>query len=213
MIPAKVPLNPAGYTVVPNAYASQDKVLLGQMVDRRPAQPGSGSRCSLGNDILGGNGFASRLTVDIRVKHGYAYGAGSGMSTFEPLALGVLCPDTAAIRARSGAGGCADPGRTSTAMQNTPVSRAELDNARQYEIRSIPVSVSSVERIARELLNWSWQGQPLDEPMIAARRYLDMTAQQRVQDALREVPETSLPTWCRSCRGRRRRSTGLSTAH
>lgn len=33
MIPKPVPLNPAGYTVVPNAYASQDQVLMGQVLD------------------------------------------------------------------------------------------------------------------------------------------------------------------------------------
>jgi zinc protease len=75
-------------------------------------------------------------------------------------------------------------------MQNKLVTQSELDNARQYEIRSIPVSVSSVERISRELLTFAWKGQPLDEPMVAAKHYLDMTAQQ-VQDAFRKYMKPS----------------------
>ena len=55
------------------------------------------------------------------------------------------------------------------------VTQPELDNARQYEIRSIPVSVSSVDRIARQLLNWSYKGEPLDQPMVAAKYYLSLT--------------------------------------
>src|SRR5699024_9610360 len=33
VIPAPVPLNPASYTVVPNAYASQDQVVMAQTLD------------------------------------------------------------------------------------------------------------------------------------------------------------------------------------
>jgi len=68
------------------------------------------------------------------------------------------------------------------AMQRTPVSGAELDNARQYQIRSIPLEVASVDRIAGALLAWSYKGEPLDQPMVAARRYLDLTAKE-VRDA------------------------------
>jgi zinc protease len=70
------------------------------------------------------------------------------------------------------------------AMRNTPVKPDELTNAKQARIRSIPLGVSSVNSIARSLLDWSINGEPLDEPMVAARHYLDMTAAQ-VQDAFK----------------------------
>jgi len=136
----------------------------------------------LGNDVLGGNGFASRLMVDIRVKHGYAYGAGSGLQVDRSRSMfyvqygsdpGKVAPVDALVR------------QNLKAMQEAPVTAAELDNARQYEIRSIPVEVSSVNRIARSLLNWSYKGEPLDQPMIAADHYLHLSAQQ-VQDAFRK---------------------------
>ncbi len=62
------------------------------------------------------------------------------------------------------------------AMQDTAVSAPELTSARQYQIRSIPVQVSSVNRIARPLLSWSWHGEPLDQPVVAANYYLNLGA-------------------------------------
>ncbi|MBS0464620.1 MAG: insulinase family protein [Proteobacteria bacterium] len=181
VIAKPIPVNPASYTLVPNPYASQDTVFMGQALEVDLSNPARFA-LDLGNDVLGGNGFASRLMVDIRVKHGYAYGAGSGVSFGRTRS-------TFFVQYGS------DPGKVAAvdtlvqkhlhAMQDTPVSKPELDNARQYEIRSIPVSVSSVDRIADQLLGWSWKGLPLDEPMVAAKHYLNMTPQQ-VQEAFRK---------------------------
>ena len=127
----------------------------------------------LGNNILGGNGFASRLMADIRVKHGYAYGADSEVQFGRSRSVFYVQYGS-------------DPDKVEPvdklvldnikAMQQTPVSEGELGNARQYEIRSIPLSVSSVNRIARGLLTWSYNGEPLDQPMVAAGYYLKLTA-------------------------------------
>ena len=45
--------------------------------------------------------------------------------------------------------------------------------------------MSSVNAIARSLLEWSINGEPLDEPMVAARHYLDLSAAQ-VQDTFKK---------------------------
>jgi len=181
VIPKPVPLHPAAYTLVNNAFASQDQVLMGQMLDLNLTDPNRYA-LKLGNDVLGGNGFASRLMVDVRVKHGFAYGASSGMrfdrsrSIFfvqygsDPSKVG---PVDGLIRQN-----LAD-------MQNTPVKPDELTNARQFEIRSIPLGVSSVNDIARSLVAWGYKGQPLDEPMVAAKYYLTLTAPQ-VQEAFKK---------------------------
>ncbi len=178
VIPPKVPLNPPGYAVVPNLYAAQDRVVMGQMLPVDLRNPDRYA-LKLGNDVLGGNGFASRLMTEIRVGHGYAYGAGSGMEIDRARSVFYVQYGS-------------DPGKVAQvnalilanikAMKNTPISDDELTNARQYEIRSIPLQVASVERIAHSLLTWSFKGEPLDQPMVAARHYLDLTAQQ-VQDA------------------------------
>ncbi|HET7931425.1 MAG TPA: pitrilysin family protein [Rhodanobacteraceae bacterium] len=181
VIPKPVPLNPASYTLVPNAYASQDQVFMAQSLDVNVHNPDRYA-LQLGNEVLGGNGFASRLMVDIRVNHGYAYGAGSGMQFGRSRSLFYV---------RYGS----DPSKVQPVdqlvqknldlMRNTPVKPDELTNAKQARIRSIPLGVSSVNSIARSLLDWSIDGEPLDEPMVAARHYLDMTAAQ-VQDAFKK---------------------------
>ena len=71
------------------------------------------------------------------------------------------------------------------AMRQAPVKDEELANARQFEVRSIPLEVSSESRIARALLDWSYLDEPLDQPMLAARHYLDLTAQE-VREAFRK---------------------------
>ena len=181
VIPASVPMNDSSYHLVHNAYASQDQVVMAQTMD---VYLNSSVRYALqlGNEILGGNGFASRLMADIRVKHGYAYGAGSGMSFNRTRSLFFIEYGS-------------DPDKVGPVdslvyqnlaeMQNGPVNDTELLNAKQFEIRSIPLAVSSVDGIASSLLSWSWHGEPLDQPMVAARHYLDLTAEQ-VQAAFKK---------------------------
>ncbi|MGH8141615.1 MAG: M16 family metallopeptidase [Steroidobacteraceae bacterium] len=181
VIPRQVPLNRAAYSVVPNAYASQDQVLMGQVMDLNLHDPARYA-LQLGNEVLGGNGFASRLMVDIRVKHGYAYGASSSMNFDRSRSIFLV---------RYGS----DPGRVGAVdalvrknlaeMQDQPVGAEELTNARQARIRSIPLEVASVDRIAGSLLNWSYKGEPLDQPMVAAKYYLSLTAEQ-VQAAFKK---------------------------
>lgn len=172
VIPKPVPLNPPSYVVVPNAYASQDQVLMGQTLDLTMHNPDRYA-LELGNDVLGGNGFASRLMVDIRVKHGFAYGAGSGMDFERSRSLFYVqyASDAAKVAPVDGL-----VMENLKAMRDTAVTAPELTNARQYQIRSIPVQVSSVNSIARSLLSWSWHGEPLDQPMVAAKSYLNLTA-------------------------------------
>jgi zinc protease len=178
VVPPKVPVNPPSTTVVPNPYASQDQVVMGQMLALDLHDPDRYA-LQLGNDVLGGNGFASRLMVDVRVKHGYAYGVASQMKFDRSRSVFYVeygsDPDkVAAVNALVR--------DNIERMQRSPVTDVELANARQYQIRSIPLGVASVGRIARSLLTWSYRGEPLDEPMIAARRYLALTAGE-VRDA------------------------------
>jgi zinc protease len=181
VVPKPVPANPAGYTVVPNAYASQDQVFMGQMLDLNIHNPDRYA-LELGNQVLGGNGFASRLMVDIRVKHGYAYGAGSFMNFQRSRSILYVYYGSDASKVKP-----VDQLvlQNLDEMRNSPVKANELLNAKQAQIRSIPLGVSSVNNIARSLLGWSINGEPLDEPMVAAKYYLNLTAAQ-VQDAFKK---------------------------
>ncbi|HJR11798.1 MAG TPA: pitrilysin family protein [Rhodanobacteraceae bacterium] len=181
VVPKPVASNPASYTVVPNAYASQDQVLLGQMLDLDIHNPDRYA-LQLGNEVLGGNGFASRLMVDIRVNHGYAYGAGSGMQFDRSRSIFYVQYGSDPDKVKPVDGLIV---KNIDAMRATPVKPDELTNAKQARIRSIPLGVSSVSAIARSLLEWSINDEPLDEPMVAAKHYLELSATQ-VQDTFKK---------------------------
>src|SRR5579864_2529009 len=181
VVPSHVPINPPSFALVPNGYASQDKVLMAQMIDVDLHDPDRYA-LQLGNDVLGGNGFASRLMLEIRVKHGYAYGAGTGLQIDRSRSIFYVRYGSDADKvARVDALAL----EVIKAMHQKPVADGEVNNAKQYQIRSIPLDVSSVDRIARSLLTWSYKGEPLDQPMVAAKYYLALTAEQ-VRDAFRQ---------------------------
>lgn len=180
VVPKPVSLNPPGYTVVANGYATQDQVQIGQML-ALDVHDSARYALQLGNEILGANGGASRLMVEVRVNHGYAYYVDSGMQFGRSRSRFMIeygsDPDKVAA---------ADElvRQNLAAMRNALITPDELTNAKQALLRSIPLQVSSVDSIAHALLDWSRMGEPLDEPMVAARHYLALSPAQ-VQAAFR----------------------------
>lgn len=174
VIPKPVPLNKPKYTVVNNSYASQDQVWMAHAMQLN-VKDTNRYALELGNEILGGNGFASRLMEDVRVKHGFAYGAGSFMRFGRSRSILYVYY------------GC-DPSKVAPVdtliyknldlMQDSLVNNKELKNARQAKIRNIPVGISSINAIAYSLLDWNEKGLPLNQPMIAAKHYLHINAKQ-----------------------------------
>jgi zinc protease len=63
-------------------------------------------------------------------------------------------------------------------MQTASVTPDELKVAKAMTLREIPLSESSLERIANGLISLTDLGLPLDEPSLAARHYLALTADQ-----------------------------------
>ena len=63
-------------------------------------------------------------------------------------------------------------------MQTTKVTPDELRQAKALLLREIPLSESSVERIAHGWLARSISDLPLDEPTLAAHRYVKLTVAQ-----------------------------------
>ena len=62
-------------------------------------------------------------------------------------------------------------------MQTTPVSEDDLHQAKAMLLRQIPLGEASVESIAGGLMSRATIGLPLDEPTIAARRYVELNAE------------------------------------
>jgi zinc protease len=61
-------------------------------------------------------------------------------------------------------------------MRTEDVSPAELHQAKALLLRQIPLSVSSEDTLAAGLLGRAAIGLPLDEPVVAARKYVQLTA-------------------------------------
>jgi zinc protease len=63
-------------------------------------------------------------------------------------------------------------------MQTSMVPEAMLNQAKVLLLQQIPLSESSVGRIAEGLISRTTNELPLNEPVLAARRYVEVTPQQ-----------------------------------
>jgi zinc protease len=169
-----VPENKASAATVPDSTQLQDTVTLSEMVpmnrfdaDYYPLQ--------LGNHVLGGGFYATRLYHDLRQVNGYVYSVDVSLNA-------TRTRTTYTVRY-----GC-DPQNVSKArqlierdlnsMQNENVTPAELQQAKALLLRQIPLGESSEDELASGLLARAQIGLPLDEPVQAAKLYFSMTADQ-----------------------------------
>jgi zinc protease len=63
-------------------------------------------------------------------------------------------------------------------MQTAPVPETEFARSKALMLRQIPLEESSVDDIARGLIQRRDLNLPIDEPTLAARRYIDLTPSQ-----------------------------------
>ncbi len=169
-----VPPNKPSAASIPDQSRIQAKVTVAQTLGLTRSNPDYYA-LELGNHVLGGAFYATRLYRDLREKTGLVYYVTSNFD------LGVKRSLYAATF------GC-DPGNVKKArgilardlaqMRTTLVSPGEIQQAKALLLREIPLSESSVDQIARKLIYLSTHFLPLDEPIIAARRYVDLTAAQ-----------------------------------
>jgi zinc protease len=166
-----VGLNKPSTTMVPNASRVQDQVTLAATLGLTRSNPDYYA-LQLGNYVLGGGFYASRLYRDLREHAGLVYDVSSSFDVDQTRALYVVryaCDPPNVRRAR------AIVERDLRAMQMTPITSDELRQAQTQRLREIPLSESSMDRIARGLLWRSTHDLPLDEPTLAAQRYLKLT--------------------------------------
>jgi zinc protease len=169
-----VPLNKPSTTVVPNASRVQDQVTLATTLGLTRSKPDYYA-LQLGNYVLGGGFYASRLYRDLREHAGLVYDVSSSFDIDQTRALYVVryaCDPPNVRRAR------AIVERHLRAMQMMSVTSDELRQAQAQLLRSIPLSEASMDRIAHGLLWRSTHDLPLDEPTLAAQQYLKLTATQ-----------------------------------
>jgi zinc protease len=167
-----VPANHASATNVPDPSSVQDSVNLAEEIGLTRTNPDY-YPLQLGNFVLGGGFYATRLYHDLRQVAGYVYNVDNQLSATQSRA-------TYSVNY-----GC-DPGNVSkaraliqrdlAAMQAENVTPGELQQAKALLLRQIPLGESSEEAIAGALNRRARLDLPLDEPFRAAQRYFDMTA-------------------------------------
>jgi len=169
-----VSANKASTITVPDASRVQDRVITAETLGVRRSDPDYYT-LELGNHVLGGAFYATRLYRDLRKKTGLVYGVSSSFQVSQTRGLYMVeyaCdpPNVARVQTILI--------REIRDMQTTPVTAAELHQAKALMLRNISLNEASVNSIASGLLFRATHSLPLDEPMIAARYYIKLTAAQ-----------------------------------
>jgi len=175
------PSNRAGVIAVPNQSRVQDRVVLAQNLALTRADPDY-YPLVLGNAVLGGSFYSTRLSIDLRKNAGLVYGVESLLQAGRTRSVYLVeyASDPQNV------GKAADMvARELTTMQDTPVGADELTRVKAYLLRQIPLAEAGVAEIARGMLGRRDLGLPLDEPSNAARHYVELDAP-AVQAAFRK---------------------------
>lgn len=167
-----VPDNAPGTIQVPDTSRVQDDVTLAETLALTRTNADYYS-LELGNHVLGGAFYATRLYRDLRQESGLVYFVSS---TFQiGLTRGIYqvkyaCDPPNVAKAR------AIIVSDLKEMRTKDISSRELVQAKVLLLREIPLSESSEERIAKGWLSRSALDLPLDEPIQAARHYMKLNA-------------------------------------
>ena len=167
-----VPANKASAADVPDPTQLQDTVDLSETVGITRFDPDY-YPLQLGNHVLGGGFYATRLYHDLRQVNGYVYNVGVTLNADKTRALYTVtygCDPKNVSKARELIQ------RDFLAMQKENVTEAELQQAKALLLRQIPLSESSVDSLAGGWLERAQIGLPLDEPSRAAQIYISMSA-------------------------------------
>jgi zinc protease len=166
------PANSVSVTHVPDASRVQDKINLAETLQITRTNSDYYA-LQLGNHVLGGGFYATRLYRDLREKNGLVYFVDSSFTV--GLTRGVYQVEYAC-----------DPPNVSKAravilrdladMQTKKVTAQELHQAKLMLLRDIPLAESSVDYIAQGWLAYSALGLPLDERVHAGEIYVKLEA-------------------------------------
>jgi zinc protease len=167
-----VPPSEPWTTTVPDSSRVQDNVDLTETVGLTLSDTDRYA-LELGNHVLGGGFSTTRLFHDLRQEAGLVYFVGSSFTygqtrSFYTASYGCDPPNVSKARAMIVS--------NLKAMQERDVTPEELRQAKGMLLREIPLSESSIQRIAQGWLYRSTHDLPLDEPIQAARHYYDLTA-------------------------------------
>jgi zinc protease len=164
------PANRAGTIAVPDASRVQDRVILAQTLALTRSDPDYYA-LQLGNAVLGGSFYATRLSIDLRKNAGLVYSVDSVLQAGRTRSVYLVeyasDPGNVVKAANMVA-------REVTAMQDTAVGADELTRVKACLLRQLPLSEAGIAEIAHGMLARSDLGLPLDEPTIAAHHYIEL---------------------------------------
>jgi zinc protease len=169
-----VPPNVSGTVNVPDTSRIQDKVILAETLGLVRSDPDYYA-LNLGNHVLGGGFYATRLYRNLREQTGLVYTVGVELEagkTRTTYAVTYASDPSNVTRART------IVEHNLKMMQTQLVRPDELQRAKAMLLREIPLGESSLGSIARGLIHRSVLDLPLNEPTLAAKRYMALTAQQ-----------------------------------
>lgn len=168
----RVPANKAAAENVPDPTQLQDSVNLSETIpitrfddDYYPLQ--------LGNHVLGGGFYATRLYHDLRQVTGYVYNVDvvlNAQKTRTIYTVDYACDPKNVSKARQLIE------RDLIAMQKENVTPAELQLAKALVLRQLPLGEASENGVATALVRRAQIGLPLNEPEHAAKRFYDLSA-------------------------------------
>jgi zinc protease len=171
ILPA-VPLNKASSVHIPDPGATQDSVILAEQLDLNRFDPDY-YPLQLGNTILGGNSEGTRLYHDLRQVSGYVYNVDLDLDASETRAVYSISYGSGRENTRKATALIQEDIEQ---MRTAEVSAGELHQAKAFLLRQIPLSASSEEEVAEDLLDRAEIGLPLDEPNREIGNYLNVNA-------------------------------------
>ena len=165
-----VPPNRPDVVAVPDLSRVQDIVVLAQTLPLTRSNPDY-YPLELGNAVLGGSFYSTRLSIALRKERGLVYSVDSTLEagrTRGAYLVEYACDPPNVVKA------AAIVRREIADMQQTPVDNEELLRVKELLVRQIPLGESSVDAIAGGMISRTDLGLPLDEPTIAAQRYIEL---------------------------------------
>jgi zinc protease len=167
-----VPPNPPSIVHVPDASRVQDIVTLAQTLSVTRVSPVYYA-LNLGNAVLGGGFYSTRLSIEMRKNTGLVYSVGSDLQAGRTRSVYFI---RFASDPQNVAKAAAIAIRAVRSMQTAPAAPDELTRVKALLLHQIPLDEASIDSIAGGLLERTDLGLPLDEPDIAARHYIELSA-------------------------------------
>jgi len=170
-----VPRNKPDVTAVPDQSRVQVNVHLSETLGELNRFNPDYYALDLGNHVLGGAFYSTWLYRDLRENAGLVYYVGSSFNVGKTrgiYSVNYACDPQNVSKAR------AIVVRDLKTIQSTLVSEEELRQAKATLLRQVPLSEASVDSIAGGWIHRSTIGLPLDEPIIAAHHYVELTPEQ-----------------------------------